>query len=244
MHWHRHGSILILSLSIIICFLFFSLGINKYVTFENFKEYHHDIEGWIDSRFLLTVCVFLLFYILITASSLPIAPVTSMLGGHIFGMYLGTTLVVIGATLGASILFFGAKGSFAPILRYHAIPFLKRIELGFNRNAFNYLLVLRLIPLFPFVAVNIVPALLGISFKIFFWATFIGIIPGACIYVQIGTSFRKFLEQDMVPKMTNILTPSLMLALIGLALISFAPVLYRNFKKIYSISSKDVAKND
>ena len=110
---------------------------------------------------LLAALGFVAFYAVATALSLPGALFLTLAGGFLFGTWLGGLLSVVGATSGAVALFLIARSALGAALRDRAAPWLQRLEAGFRRDAFSYLLVLRLVPLFPFWLVNLVPAFLG-----------------------------------------------------------------------------------
>ena len=131
--------------------------------------------------------VYALTYVAVTALSLPGAAILTILGGFLFGWAVGATATVVAATLGASIIFLVARSSFGDVLARKAGPVLKKIVDGFAEDAFNYLLFLRLVPLFPFWLVNIAPALVGVKLKTFLIATFIGIIPGTLAFAVLGS---------------------------------------------------------
>ena len=159
----------------------------------------------------------------------PIATLITVLGGFLFGRYVGTALVVTGATVGATALFVAAKTSIADTLRARAGRTMRKMEAGFRRNAFSYMLVLRLVPIFPFFLVNLAPAFLGVSLRTFVLATFIGIIPGSFVYVQVGTGLGSVLDAGGELSLSGILTPDVIIALVGLAVLSLLPVAYRCF---------------
>lgn len=104
------------------------------------------------------------------------------------------------------------------------------MQQGFQENAFSYLLFLRLVPIFPFWLVNIVPALLGISKQTFVIATFLGIIPGSFIYVLVGNGLGHVLDANKTPNLRIIFDPEVLIPLLALALISLIPVGYKHFK--------------
>ena len=94
----------------------------------------------------------------------------------------------------------------------------------------SYLLTLRLIPIFPFVAVNLAAALFQIPFKTFAFGTFLGIIPGSFVYVSMGVALQEVIQKpDFSPRI--VLDPKILIALTGLGILSFLPVLYKRFKK-------------
>ena len=116
------------------------------------------------------------------AFSLPGGLVLSLTMGFLFGRWVGTALVVIAATIGATFVFIAARYLFADAARRRMGTLGAKISAGFTANAFNYLLFLRLVPLFPFFLVNLAPAFTSISVRTFALGTLIGIIPGTFVY--------------------------------------------------------------
>ena len=134
------------------------------------------------------------------------------------------------ATAGASLLFIAARGLFRDILRARAAPFFVKLEAGFTKNAFSYLLFLRLMPVAPFWVVNILPAFSGMRLAQFIGATAIGIIPGTSVYVAVGRGFDHLLARGETPNLAVLNTPHIWLPLAGLALLALLPTLYRQIK--------------
>ena len=154
------------------------------------------------------------------------AGVTSA-GGFLFGLWLGTLLVVVSATVGAIAIFLIAKTSLGEGLRERAGPWLKRMQVGFNENAISYLLFLRLIPAFPFWIVNIVPALLNMKLKDYAFATFFGIMPGSFVYASVGNGLGAVIEAGDEPDLGIIFQPAILIPILGLAALAILPVVYR-----------------
>ena len=179
---------------------------------------------------LLAVALYVLIYATSTALSLPGGAILTITGGFLFGSWLGTAYVVVGATAGAITVFLVAKTSLGEILRAKAGPALKKMETGFREDALSYLLVLRLIPLFPFFVVNIVPAFLGVSLRTYAIATFLGIIPGAFVFASVGAGLGSIFDtmKDFDPAAA--LTPEVITALVGLSVISLIPLVYKKAK--------------
>ncbi len=109
-------------------------------------------------------------------------------------------------------------------------PFLARMEAGFKEDALSYLLVLRLIPAFPFFIVNLVPALLGVPLRTFAIATFLGIIPGTFVFSSIGAGLGSIFDNMQEFTLKGALTPQVLTALIGLAVLALIPVAVKRFK--------------
>ena len=127
---------------------------------------------WLKAMACLAGLGLVVVYALATACSIPGGLILTVGAGFMFGSLLATFWVVLGATLGATGIFLAARSALGGFLRQRAGPFLQKMEAGFQANELNYLLVLRLIPLFPFWLVNIVPAFLGVSLRNYVIGTF------------------------------------------------------------------------
>jgi len=206
---------------------FFAFGLDRYVTFEALRDNRQVLMHFVDDYGLLAVALYILIYAASTALSLPGGAVLTITGGFLFGSWLGTTYVVVGATAGAIAVFLVAKTSLGNVLRAKAGPALKKMEAGFRENALSYLLVLRLIPLFPFFIVNIVPAFLGVSLRTYAIATFLGIIPGAFVFASVGAGLGSIFDNMSEFDPAAALPPEVITALVGLSLVSLLPLAYK-----------------
>lgn len=209
---------------------FFASGLDGYITFKSLHENRMVLEGFIADHMVLAPVVFIMVYAAVTAFSLPGGAVMTIAGGFLFGTAFGTAFVVLSATLGAVTVFLAAKSALGEQLRAKAGPWLQKFETGFQKNAFNYLLVLRLIPLFPFFVVNLVPAFLGVRLRTYAAATFIGIIPGTYVYASVGTGLGSIFASGGEFSLAGILTPAVVIALVGLAVLSFLPAAYKTIR--------------
>jgi len=109
---------------------------------------------------------------------------------------------------------------------------LKKLEDGFQEDAFSYLLVLRLVPLFPFFLVNIAPALIGIPLRTFVVTTLIGIIPGSLVYASVGNGIGMIFDQGGTPDLGIIFEPEVLLPILGLSLLAMVPVAFKRFRAL------------
>lgn len=211
--------------------LFLALRLDRYVSFAALKEHRTLLLDLIDRHLVAMSAGFLAFYVVSVAFSLPIATVLTISAGFLFSQALGMVLVVIGATAGATLVFLAARTAFGDGLRRRAGPWLARMEAGFRENAFFYLIVLRLVPLFPFVVVNLVPAALGMSVRDYVLATLIGIVPGSFVFTSVGAGLGSVFDAGGDFSAKGILTPQVVVALLGLACLALVPVVYKKFKK-------------
>jgi len=211
--------------------LFFAFDLDRFVTFQALHDNRMALMDFVDQRGVLAIALFVLVYAASTALSLPGGAVLTITGGFLFGSWLGTLYVVVGATAGAVAVFLIAKTSLGDALRAKAGPSLKKMEAGFQENALSYLLVLRLIPLFPFFLVNIVPAFLGVPLRAYALATFVGIIPGAFVFASVGSGIGSVFDRMEGPfDPAAALTPEVITALVGLSVLSLLPVAYKKIK--------------
>lgn len=219
---------LVLLLSLLLLFFYFRM--DRFLQFSTLQQYRFTLISWTHEHYFLTVMIYIITYILAVAISIPGATFFTLIGGFLFGIWLGTFYVLISATLGAIILFLAVRFLAADWMRKSSNQFLTKMKTGFKEDAFNYLLFLRIIPLFPFWAVNVVAALLNVSLSTFAITTLIGIIPGTLIYTALGSGLGKIFDENKSPNIGIIFEPYILLPLIGLAIIALLPVLFKYFK--------------
>jgi len=207
----------------LLCVLW-ACGVFEFFELSNIQSQQKQIEQYIMTNKVLSALIYIAAYILVVAVSLPCATFMTLIGGFLFGQLLGTIMVVFAATIGATILFVSAKLASQDILRRKAGDWAKKMQRGFQEDAFSYMLTLRLIPLFPFVAINLAAALLQIKLRTFFFATLVGIIPGSFVYVTLGTGLHDLTQEASV-------SPRVVLAFVGLGILALLPVVYKKIKK-------------
>ena len=206
--------------------LFFVSGGADWLGWDLIAANYASIKGFAVANRLVAYALFTGGYAIVVAFSLPIASLLTLAGGAILG-WPALVLVVVGATGGASIVFVAARGILAGFLAKRAGPFRHRLQDRFNRDGFAYLLALRLIPVAPFWAVNIIPAFTAIRLRTFIGATTIGIIPGVAVYTGIGRGFDQVLATGQTPDLAIVTSPQILLPLVGLGLLALLSVLYK-----------------
>lgn len=189
-------------------------------------------RGWIDDQIaanaFLAGLVYMVIYAVTIAFSVPGGAMMTIVGAFLFGWQLAAVYVVFAATIGATALFLIARSAVGNRLHERAGPWLRKMEAGFQENALWYLLVLRLIPLFPFFVVNLVPAFLGVTLRTYVVGTFFGIIPGTIVFALAGGGLASVLaNEDAEFDLSSVLTPEVVAALIGIALLALIPVIYK-----------------
>ncbi|MEE9209733.1 MAG: TVP38/TMEM64 family protein [Kiloniellales bacterium] len=210
--------------------LFFALGLDRYFDFEMLQEHRNWLMGKVEELGLLAIGLYTLLYMTLTAFSIPLGGIMTIAAGFFFGTVVAASCAVIGGTLGAIIVFLAARTAIGELLRAKAGPALKRMESGFRENAFNYLLTLRLIPIFPFWLINLVPAFLGVPLRTYAVATFVGVIPGALVYASLGSGLGAVLDAGERPNFEILLKPAVLFPLLALAILALLPVVYKKIK--------------
>ena len=206
-------------------------GAHRYVSFHALAEHREWLLSQVDKLGFWAPVAFVALYAAVAALSIPGATAMTLAGGFLFGTVPGTLYNVLGATIGATIVFLVARSAFGEVLQRRAGPFLKKIEEGFRQDAVSYLLVLRLVPLFPFWLVNLVPALFGMSLGAYVACTFVGILPGAVVYTSVGGGLGEFLDRGEKPDLHLVFQPHILLPLLGLGLLALVPVAYKRWKR-------------
>lgn len=228
MTWKRVLPLAILAILICAAVAF---RIDRYLTLVALRDNRAALLAFVEANGFIGAGIYILAYAAIVALSVPGAAIMTLAGGFLFGVPIGASLTVIGATLGATLLFLIARSAAGDFLRQRAGPFLARMSEGFAKNAFNYLLFLRLVPAFPFWAVNLAPALLGMRLIPFVIATAIGIIPGTAVYTAFGASLGQVFDAGGEVDLKAVFSPTLIAALIGLGLLALLPVALKWFRE-------------
>ncbi len=209
---------------------FFTLDLNRFLSFSALGEHRVALLGWVGANSFLAPAIYMLAYILVVVFSLPGGAVMTISGGFLFGAMAGGVYAVTGASLGAVALFLIAKTSLGDFLLAKAGPAVKKMQAGFEENALSYMFALRLVPLFPFFLVNLAPAFLGVPLRVYFIATFFGIIPGTFVYALVGEGLGRVFEHGETFTLAGVMTLQMILALMGMALLALLPVVYKKIK--------------
>src|SRR5215471_3479733 len=205
---------------------FIAAGGHKYLSFAVLAENRDWLCGLVKSWGIAAALGYVAIYGLLVALSVPGGAGLTLAGGFLFGTWLGALCAILGATIGATAIFLAARAGLGGLAK-RAGRFVGKLEAGFRADAFNYLLVLRLVPIFPFWLVNLVPALVGVRLTTFALATFLGIIPGSFVYASIGNGLGSFVEE---PDAGILFGPSILLPVVGLAALALVPVVYKHWR--------------
>jgi uncharacterized membrane protein YdjX (TVP38/TMEM64 family) len=209
--------------------LFLLSGGRHYLTFAALAENSEWLHAVVARSSALAALSFVAAYAGLTALLVPGGAILTVTAGFLFGICQGLVCAVTGATIGAAAIFLAARAGLGGLAE-RAGPHACRLKAGFAANALNYLLVLRLIPIFPFWLVNLVAALAGMRFGTYVLGTFIGIIPGSLVYVSLGNGMGDIVAASRAPDLSILLRPSVLLPIIGLAALPLMPMLYKHWR--------------
>ena len=208
----------------------FAFDLHHFLTFESLRDNREALLAWIGAHVLLAAIAFMAVYAAAVVFVPPSGTVTTVAGGFIFGATIGTAYVVIGATIGATVLFLVARYALGDHFRAKAGPFVRKMEAGFRDNELSYMLGLRLVPIFPFWLVNLAPAFLGVRLRTYVIGTLFGIVPGTAVYAVFGAGLGSILDANEALSLSGVLTPEIVAALVGLGLLALIPVVYKKIK--------------
>lgn len=204
---------------------FFALGLHRYFTLDALRDNREVLRAWVSEAPLRAMTLFVVVYAAAVAISFPGASILTIFGGYLFGLWTGTPLIVIAATIGATLIFLAAKTALGDLLSKRAGGFAKRMEKGFHEGELSYMFILRLAPVFPFWAVNIAAGLMGVSLRNFLIGTFFGIIPGSFVYASIGAAAGAAFDAGEDISLAGVLLkPETLTPIIGLIVLALIPV--------------------
>jgi uncharacterized membrane protein YdjX (TVP38/TMEM64 family) len=215
--------------------LSYAFGLQHYLSLSFLGESRAALKAYAGAHYLLSAALFMAIYIAAVAFSLPAATILTVFGGFLFGWLAGGFMVVIAATIGACILFLAARSALGGFLRDKVGGRAAALAEGFKKDAFSYLLVLRLAPVFPFFFVNIAPALFDVTLRTFAAATFLGIIPGTFAYAFLGQGVDSVLDAahaaGKAASIGDLVTPQITLAFAGLACVAAMPLIIKKLRR-------------
>ena len=182
----NRGKIVVLLLLVATIGAFFYLDLGRYLSLDSLKANRDSLLAFTEEHYAASATFFVIAYCLLVAASLPGAVFFTLAGGFLFGSLMGTVYVNLGATSGATLAFLSARYLLRDWVESKFGGWLAPIQDGFAKNAFSYLMTLRLIPLFPFFIVNMACGLTRVSLATYVTATAVGIVPGSFVFAYAG----------------------------------------------------------
>jgi uncharacterized membrane protein YdjX (TVP38/TMEM64 family) len=190
---------------------FFMLDIGQFFTLEYAQAQRENFQDFYAQHQVLTIALYFVIYVIVTALSLPGAAIMTLVGGGIFGLLIGTVVVSFASTIGATLAFLVSRYLLRDYVQRRFAEKLRAINRGIEKEGAFYLFTLRLIPIFPFFVINLVMGLTPLKTRQFFLVSQIGMLAGTIVYVNAGSQLAS------IESLGDILSPSLLLsfALLG-----------------------------
>ncbi|MGV6840610.1 MAG: TVP38/TMEM64 family protein [Planktomarina sp.] len=201
-----------------------------YFSFEALAQNQEVLTTFRDNNFVLMAVVFMIIYALITAFALPGAAVASITGGFLFALFPGTLFNMLAATTGSLATFLAAKYGFGTTAEEKlnaSDGVLGRIKRGIDRNQWETIFLLRLLPIFPFTLVNVALSVCGVPMWRYLIGTFVGIFPGALVYTWIGVGLAEVFARGEKPDLSLIFEPYILGPILGLCLLAILPIIFK-----------------
>jgi uncharacterized membrane protein YdjX (TVP38/TMEM64 family) len=243
----RLGLFAVLIAATLAFFLFIG---RHFISLQTLAEHRLALRALVAENFAPALVLYSLTYMLAVVLMFPAAAVLTLAGGFLFGWAIGSTLTVLSATTGATLVFLIARTALGENLVRRAGPWLCKLQAGFRKDALSYLLFLRLVPAFPFWFMNLAPAVLGVSLRDFVLATAVGIVPGTLAFSFVGAgldgvlaehyqTYLACLAQNVPPPLhchfgltpRSFLTRELLAALLLLGMVAILPAIVKRLWK-------------
>ena len=200
---------------------FFALDGPGYLSLGVIKQQRDALLVFTQTHYVQALIIAFLAYVTATSFSIPSGTLFALLLGFLFGRWVATGLIVIGGTLGTSLLFLTVRYLFADGIRRRLGPLAKKVEGGFTRNAFCWMLFLRLTPMVPYFLVNLIPTITGIRLRTYAMATMVGIIPVTFVFTNLGQTLGR------IDSTRDLLSPEVLTSLALLGVLALIPVALR-----------------
>lgn len=200
--------------------------------FETLREHRAELIAWREAHPALAAVSYVAGYIAVVTLSLPGAAIMTLAGGFFFGAATGTALTVVGATIGATLIFLAARHGLGNALHEKLTArggrgAMARFEAGLRENEVSYLFLIRLVPAVPFFVANLAPAFLGVRLRLYVLTTALGIIPGTFVYSWIGSGLGEVFARGASPDLSIVTDPVVLGPLLGLAALAALPIVLK-----------------
>jgi len=217
--------VILFALAVLAVGLFFWFDLGRFLTLESLKANRQALLDFYASHTLVMVAGFMAVYIIQTALSLPGAAILSLAAGAIFGPAMGTVYAVISASIGATLAFLVTRYLLRDLVLERFGSRLEGMNRELEQRGFNYLLFLRLVPLFPFFLINLAAGLTRLPLRTFVLGTLLGIIPGGFVFVNAGASLAT------ITSLSGIASPRVLGSFALLGLFALIPVFYNKLAR-------------
>lgn len=228
----KKSAVALIAVTIILLFIIFDL--HRHFTLASIKASQEEFTLFYTEHPVLAIVSYMALYVFITSLSLPGAAVMTLLGGALFGLFIGTLAVSFASTLGATIACSVSRFLLRDWVQGTLGDKIATVNAGIEKEGAFYLFTLRLIPVFPFWAVNLVMGLTRMPLHTFYWVSQAGMLAGTIVYVNAGNQLAN------IDSPSGIVSPGV---LISLVLLGLFPLSVKKMIAFYQRRLRRVAHN-
>jgi pyruvate/2-oxoglutarate dehydrogenase complex dihydrolipoamide dehydrogenase (E3) component/uncharacterized membrane protein YdjX (TVP38/TMEM64 family) len=228
----KRTRLLLLIALVLLIAAFFAFDLGRYLSLAYFKSQQAAITSLYAQHPWMAAAAVFAVYVAVTGLSLPGAVILTLVAGAIFGLLWGTLIVSFASTAGATVAFLASRFLFRDLVQQKFGDKLRAVNAGMEKEGAFYLFTLRLIPLFPFVVINLVMALTPIKVWRFYWVSQVGMLPGTMVYVNAGT------QLGQIASLKGILSPGLLISFALLGVFPLATKRIVQFVKTHRVYAK------
>ena len=208
----RFAKTLLIATIVILIVAFFAFDLHQFLTLEHLKGRQHAFADFYIANRLLTIAIYFILYVVVTALSLPGAAVMTLAGGALLGFWTALITVSFASTIGATLAFLASRFLLRDWVQGKFGDKLKAINAGVEQEGSFYLFTLRLVPLFPFFVINLVMGLTPMRTLAYYWVSQLGMLPGTVVYVNAGT------QLGQIESAAGILSPGILISFVLLGI--------------------------
>ena len=205
-------TLLLIVVFTIVVALFFAFDLQKHLTLEYLKSSKAFFISSYENNPILVLGSYFLFYIVITAFSLPGAVWMTLGGGAFFGLFAGTAIVSFASSIGATLAMLISRFLLRDWVQSRFEKQMQIINAGINKDGGFYLFTLRLVPAVPFFVINLGIGLTPLRAGTFYWVSQLGMLPGTLVYINAGSELGK------IHSLGEILSPTLIASFVLLGI--------------------------
>ena len=199
----------------------------RWLSLSDLANHREALAGFVQRHPVASLAGYVGAFVLVIVACVPGASVATVAGGLLFGPVIGGAAALAGLLIGSAIVFLACRTAFGDWAARHAGPTVARLEAGFSRDAFSYLLALRLMPIAPVFMVNLAAGLVRVRLSTLVGATIVGSAPSSFIFAGLGAGLGRVLHGHVRADLSLLLRPDVALPLTALAILALSPVAWR-----------------
>lgn len=228
----RYGLIALVGALIVVII---ASGAWRLLSIHQLQAHHVQLRAFVARSRFESGAAFYLAFVIVVVACIPGPGLMSTASGYLFGALAGGLVSLAACVTGSAIVFLACRSAFADPISRRAGPRLRRLKEALDRNAFSYLLTLKLMPMTPYFLPNVAAGLAGVRLSAVVWASAIGTAPVCFILASLGAGLSRAIDRGASPGHHLFDRTDVILPLIGLTLLSVASVAWRVFRRDRSL---------